>query len=710
MMVAGEMRRPPAEDAHRRPAHGPAAADTSRGRGAPLVVAILSLAVLSMLLLWVVGRPVATDDLWFHLKMGEVYGTETLWPEADPMLHTAGDRRPVQHEWLFGVATFGLERAIGLQGLRLVHVIAVCGIVLLVFASFRRESGAALPAVLATCIFLALSWRRLYQFRPDLVSIPAAIAIYHLLLASREGPSWRQVVIATALIWVWANAHSLFAIGLALGVAGWLGIWARSGLERRLPAEERSSRTPAAGRVGAAIGLGFLAALANPRGIGQHLTFFTSTRDSAIWLVKDEWTPFDPFSIPGERAAGIDPLAWLTTDALLLLLLLAAIAGGVAFLRRPAAERLRGVDPVLGALAFASAVAILVSLRFLWMSFFILLFLLRTQRWGLAWHPTAARRVEWAMAGAALLLTLGTVRMDAWEGLAFEVGREPGGYLGTPYLAHRYSASGIRFLEEAGLQGNLFNPYYLGGYAGYRLAPRIRTFIDGRTEHYPDQVMRDYVEIVRAKSRSDRRTVFQLLDAYQVDIFLGVGLPEGYYADLYTVELVARKPDWILVYRSIDHAVYLRRNLRNRENLWRVATYYRERGIPFDSRKGLSPRDVIREAPEWAIAQGMISASFPELAAQLGNDDPEERYRALDAIGNTAWLLGEYRVQIEADRAASALRPDAREPRRRLANTYLRQRRFKDAERLARELYESDPGDERAKALYEFILARRYSR
>jgi hypothetical protein len=56
------------------------------------------------------------------------------------------------------------------------------------------------------------------------------------------------------------------------------------------------------------------------------------------------------------------------------------------------------------------------------------------------------------------------------------------------------------------------------------------------------------------------------------------------------------------------------------------------------------------------------------------------------------------------------LRPDAREPRRRLANTYVRRRRFKDAERLARELYESDPSDERAKVLYEFILARRYAR
>jgi len=710
MMVAGEMRQPTAEDARSQPGHDPASTDPTRGSRGPLVLAILSLAVFMMMLLPLVGRPLATDDLWFHLKMGEVYATETLWPEADPMLFTAGDRRPVQHEWLFGVAAFGLERAIGLQGLRVVHVIAVLGIVLLAFASFRRESGAALPALLATCIFLALSWRRLYQLRPDLVSIPAAIAFYQLLLASREGPTGLRVALATGLVWVWANVHSLFAVGLALGVAGWLGIWVTRGLETRLPAAERQIPTPAPGRLAAAIGLGFLAALVNPRGIAQHLTFFSSARDSAIWMVKDEWTPFDPFSIPGERAAGIDPVAWLTTDALLLLFLLAAVAGGIAFLRRPTADRLRAVDPVLGALAFASVVAILVSLRFLWMSFFILLFLLRAQRWVLASHPAAARRIEWATAGAVFLLTVGFARMDTWEGIVSEIRREPGGYFETPYLARRYCASGIGLLKEAGLQGNLFNPYHLGGYAGYRLAPDIRTFIDGRTEHYPDQVMRDYLKITHGSRQADRRDVLRLLDERQVDIFLGVGLPEGYYSDLYTVELLARQPDWILVYRSIDHAIYLRRNLRNAENLWRLVEYYRERGVPFDSRTGFSPWEVIREAPEWAIAQGMIPASFPQQEAQRESADPDERYRALDAIGNVFWLLGDYRAQIEADLAASALRPDAREPRRRLANTYVRKRRFRDAERLARELYESDPSDERARKLYEFILARRYSR
>jgi tetratricopeptide (TPR) repeat protein len=105
----------------------------------------------------------------------------------------------------------------------------------------------------------------------------------------------------------------------------------------------------------------------------------------------------------------------------------------------------------------------------------------------------------------------------------------------------------------------------------------------------------------------------------------------------------------------------------------------------------------------------MISPRFSELEAQRESQDPVARYLALDAIADTYWLLGDRRAQIEADLAALALRPDAREPRRRLANAYVRQRRIAEAERLARELYQSDPSDERARSLYQFLLSRRYS-
>jgi hypothetical protein len=100
------------------------------------------------------GGPIKTADFWFHAKMGEVYLAEGPWPGADPLLHTAHERAPVQHEWLFGVAVHLLERAIGFPGLRVVHALAVAGILWLAWSIFRRESGSRVAACLAAAVFI----------------------------------------------------------------------------------------------------------------------------------------------------------------------------------------------------------------------------------------------------------------------------------------------------------------------------------------------------------------------------------------------------------------------------------------------------------------------------------------------------------------------------------------------------------------------------
>ena len=66
-------------------------------------ISVVTVLFVALLVLIVCGRPLDRTDIWFHLKMGEVYATEGLWPSEDPMLHTAEGRAPVQHEWLFGV-------------------------------------------------------------------------------------------------------------------------------------------------------------------------------------------------------------------------------------------------------------------------------------------------------------------------------------------------------------------------------------------------------------------------------------------------------------------------------------------------------------------------------------------------------------------------------------------------------------------------------
>ena len=99
-----------------------------------------SLLLLVVLAVYVAGGPIKTADFWFHAKMGEFYAKEGPWLAADPLLHTADEDAPTPHEWLFGVAVHGLERAVGFHGLRIVHALAVAGILALAWSIFRRES------------------------------------------------------------------------------------------------------------------------------------------------------------------------------------------------------------------------------------------------------------------------------------------------------------------------------------------------------------------------------------------------------------------------------------------------------------------------------------------------------------------------------------------------------------------------------------------
>src|SRR5262249_5001072 len=48
------------------------------------------------------------------------------------------------------------------------------------------------------------------------------------------------------------------------------------------------------------------------------------------------------------------------------------------------------------------------------------------------------------------------------------------------------------FIQQQGLQGNIFHPQIYGDYLIWRLWPQQRTFIDGRVHLFDDSVIRDY--------------------------------------------------------------------------------------------------------------------------------------------------------------------------------------------------------------------------
>jgi hypothetical protein len=558
-------------------------------------VAVLALLALAVPLLALVGRPLATDDTWWHLAMGALYSAEGLAPQNDPLLFTTGARVPVPHEWLFQVAIHHVKGLAGFAGLRVVHVAAVAGILVCVAATFRRAGASLGVAAVGTLVFTSLSWFRLIQLRPDLVSVAAVLGVYALLLQGDGPPSWRRVGAALLLLALWANAHSVFAVGVALLLAALLGALLWAALVRAVPGSReqpaRQRNAALARRLTAALGLAVVVTALNPRGFDQHLTFFAEADAGAIWQLRDDFLRYDPLR-PVWGNAAFSPLSWGLYDALLIAFAASALAAGLAFAHRRSLAALRVLDPVHLGLGAAAIVASIVAVRFHWLSVFPLLYLIRRHGAAIA----RSRLAVWALAAAGVALAVVMPRANGFAAFAAEVAREERGYR-APWMDRRYCGSGARFLEDARLEGHLYNPFNLGGFLGYRVAPRLRTFIDGRLDHVPPLVLDDYRTLRRASLVGPTQRLRDLLDRWQVDLFFADAFPESEYPGRQSGFHLRRQPDWIPVYASGTHAIYVRKHERNRRNLDRVAAYYREREIPFDRERGLDVGRVLRAWP-----------------------------------------------------------------------------------------------------------------
>lgn len=617
--------------------------------------------------------------------MGRLYATGNLWPAEDPLLHTTVLRPPVPHEWLFQVGLHGLYAAAGFQGLRLLHASLVAGIGVAAFALFRRAAGGTALAACATAVFACLSWFRLVQLRPDLVSIAAALSLYALVLAPAQ-PGGRRLCASGLLLLVWVNSHSLFAIGLALLFAAAVGALGGAALARlageRALAREFAQR---AGRLGLLLGAGGVATLANPRGLAQHLTFATEASVGSIWKIRDDFMSWNPFA-PAAGLTAFTPFSWALIDLLFGSFLALALWRCLRFLRRRDAASLLALDPIHAALGAAAGLACLVAVRFHWLSFLPLLYLLRCAR-----EPLCGSRVaSFAAAAATLVLAVAMPRANGFAGFFAEVAREPQGWRGG-FMDERYCGPGMRFLADAALEGRLYQPFNEGGFLGWFLAPRLRTFIDGRLDHVPARVLDDYLAIRRASRDGPSAPLRGLLDDWGIDVFFADSFPESLYPDRASGFHLRRMPEWLPVYASRNCAIYLRRSPGNRENLLRVAAYYRERGVPFAAQQGFDAARARDAAPEWAALQRIDLDDTARLDAWRRGSDPARRRSARAELADHAWRIGDFAGCLALDEEWLAEEPSAFDPAWRRVDALLALGRPGEALRAAQALVAAHP-------------------
>ncbi len=659
-------------------------------------LAIALAGALAVVVLIAAGQPLFTDDLWWHLSLGEAYARDGLFLAQDPQLFTAPGP-PSTSSWLSDRIFYAVWQIGGFQALRIFHVLLAGAVLVLAWRLLRRACESATVASLLWMGFMGLSAYRLVQLRPHLLTMLFALALYRLVIA-RDAPGGRtRVAVAVLLLLVWANAHSAFVLGpllLAVSAAGLL----ISFLVDAAPASTASRSRIAV--LGAALVLGSLATFVNPGGIEPHFAYFASGGETPNLLrVADEWLPVSLFGLPVPRLPP-SPLAWfLVWGCIASVGLGAAHAWRERFGKAPA----WGLDPALLALAVVSIAMMLTAVRFLWLGIFPLLLLAEILRARRAQdanrQPKVATALLAALAAAAILAAF--VRVGDWPMISRAISADR---YAQAYPTGKYFAHAVWMLRDAGVRGTLYNDYTLGGFIGYWLAPGLQVFVNGSL-NVPPAVMEANRAIRAHRGLLPGQDLSALLDSYGIDVYFGIRLPidrPGSKAFFFTTTDLEGARGWIPIFRNLDSAVYLRATERNRANLERVSAWYESEGVPFDSEIGFDAERVIRAAPVWAMRRGLIPVDFAPLGRESGAASPTRRLAAQERLAALYAALGLYEDALRMDRRTLQLDPDNQSARRRRVWSLLHLGRDIDAVREAEELRD-DPAHSQAARLKQAV-------
>jgi len=262
-----------------------------------------------------------------------------------------------------------------------------------------------------------------------------------------------------------------------------------------------------------------------------------------------------------------------------------------------------------------------------------------------------------------------------------------------PYAAGKYHAHAVSFMQATKLEGNLFGRYAEGGFQAFWLGPAIRTAMNGSLNMSNEALAASFAIRERMGTPADPRFE-DALDELGVDLFLGVGLPmvarPGRPPAYSTIHL-ENTPGWVLVFRNLDSALYIRDDERNSSNLDRVYDYYFANGIPYDRALGFQPGRALRSAPQWSRAHGVWT---PLLAGQVGLG-PETRRLGSQAMVYLA--LGMYDEAKANNDALLRIEPANASALRRRAWLLLRAGRPRQNDELVMALHAlsrlSSPGD-----------------
>jgi hypothetical protein len=437
-----------------------------------LVVAILFVALFAM----AVRVPVDTDT-WWHLAAGRVTLESGKILRTDLFSHTRYGSDWVNHSWLSQVILYWLFEHFSYAGLGLWMGAVVT--VAFAFVYLQMEGDPFARGIIL--ILAAATSSVIWVARPQLFSfLLTAIVAYVLYLFK-----WRKINrlwLLPPVFLVWVNLHAGYALGFMVMAAFVIGevfnrVWHVLGGARE-DSEGADGDTPLLSwrDIGMIIGVALLSVLilvVNPYTTRMWVYYLDTVGIGALQDFIQEWQS------PDFHPLHTHPFIWLLLGCLSVM----GLSG----------RRADGTDlAMVGMFAYASLLA---GRNFGPFALIVAPVLSR---------HTSAMLARWSKAGGwklfsrrstrplmgllnlvLLLLVVGLAVLKVWTPLTAEFNEQE--------QRKSLPVDAAAWVLANRPEGEMFNSYNWGGYLIWALYPHYGVFVDGRTDLYGDEFLREYL-------------------------------------------------------------------------------------------------------------------------------------------------------------------------------------------------------------------------
>jgi len=454
------------------------------------------------------GNLLGDADTGYHTRAGEYIMGNLKVPDHDIFSHISPPVKWTAHEWLSEVIFALIHRVSGLTGIVVATSILIASIYALLFR-FLRSSGMNI-IVAALVVALATGTSTIHWLaRPHIFSL-LFMLIWYMVLDTYQLKKKNYLYLLPLLMIFWVNLHGGFIAGFIL-----LGIYIAGNLLKAVfVKEEKGEALTRLKTLFPVLVFCLLASLLNPKGY-QILLFPFNVISNRFMMdhVNEYLSPNFHYDLRYEY-----------------MLLLMIFVFGVSVFRLSAIETM---------LVLLFTHMSLFSARYIPLYAIILTPIIGRRLDGIIDLLREKRLIKRFLAiSDRASATDSKTKGYLWSGVASAIvillvftGKVDYGF-----DKKKLPVDAVHFMKKEKITGNMFNNDEFGDYIIYSAWPEYKVFIDGRSDMYGTERMKEYFKVIGIKDGWDR-----VFEKYCISWII-------YNADSAFANYLFERKDWRLVY------------------------------------------------------------------------------------------------------------------------------------------------------------------